>query len=72
MALLACQSHRLKRIARSSLAVEGMTICEAIETAEHLRAVLAEVLVPGFVPCEWETAADHIEVGDLHRCEKRV
>lgn len=38
-------SHRLKRVARSSMATESMALCEATEHAEFLRACLCEVLV---------------------------
>ena len=41
-------SHRLKRVARSSMATESMALCEATEHAEFLRACLCEVLNPEY------------------------
>ena len=55
-------SHRLKRVARSSLATEGMALCEAVEHGEYVRACLAEILDPQFNFRKWEEAASWIEM----------
>ena len=55
-------SHRLKRVARSSLATEGMALCEAVEHGEYVRACLAEILDPQFDFRKWENAASWIEM----------
>ena len=55
-------SHRLKRVARSSLATEGMALCEAVEHGEYVRACLAEILDPQFDFRKWEEAASWIEM----------
>ena len=47
-------SHRLKRVARSSMATESMALCEATEHAEFLRACLCEVLNPEYDFRQWE------------------
>ena len=47
-------SHRLKRIARSSLATESMALCEATEHGEFLRACFRELTDPNFDYRKWE------------------
>ena len=54
--------RRLKRVARSSLATEGMALCKAVEAAEHLRAALAELMWVSFDYRQWEQAADFAKV----------
>lgn len=53
-------SHRLKRIARSSMATESMALCEAVEHGEYVRACLAELLQPQFDFRKWEGCARKI------------
>ena len=55
-------SHRLKRVARSSLATEGMALCESVEHGEYVRACLAEMLDPNFNFRKWEDAASWISL----------
>ena len=62
VALLCWSSHRLKRVARSSLATEGMALCEATEQGEFIRACLAEAIVPSFHYKQWEEAAKLIQM----------
>ena len=50
-------SHRLKRVARSSLATESMALCEATEHGEFLRACFRELLDPCFDYRKWEENA---------------
>jgi len=52
-------SHRLKRVARSSLAVEAMGVCEGLEAGEHVRCCLEELRNPAFEVKTWETAAQN-------------
>lgn len=47
-------SHRLKRVARSSLATESMALCEAAEHGEFLRACFRELIDPTFDYRKWE------------------
>ena len=62
VAAITWSSHRLKRVARSSLATEGMALCEAVEAAEHLRASLAELLWPALDYRRWEEASKFAKV----------
>ena len=50
VAPLCWSSHRLKRMARSSRAVEAMGVCEGVEAAEYVRCGLVVIN-------EWHTAA---------------
>lgn len=47
-------SHRLKRVARSSMATESMALCEATEHGEFLRACFCELTDPNFDFRSWE------------------
>ena len=58
----AWSSHKLKRVARSSLATEAMGLCEGIEAAEYMRCALRELLDPTYDLKTWETAAEHIPI----------
>lgn len=49
-------SHRLKRVARSSMATESMALCEATEHGEFLRACFRELVDPCFDFKRWETS----------------
>ena len=55
-------SHRLKRVARSSLATEGMALCESVEHGKYVRASLAEMLDPNLNFRKWEDAASWISL----------
>ena len=55
--VLSWSSHRLKRVARSSLATESMGLCEASEHAEFARVCLQETLAGSFDFKNWEDAA---------------
>ncbi len=46
--MVIAQTATWKRVARSSLATEGMAVCEATEHGDHYRACLAEVIIPSF------------------------
>ena len=47
-------SHRLKRVARSSIATESMGLCKAVERGEFLRACFCELTDPAFNFRQWE------------------
>lgn len=62
-------SHRLKRVARSSMATESMALCEATEHAEFLRACFCELTDPRFDFRKWETCTLHVPVWAATDCK---
>ena len=47
-------SHRLRRPTPSSMFAESLALAEASKHGDFFRAVLAELLVPGFEYRKWE------------------
>lgn len=69
LAIMECQSSRLQRVVRCSMAAELSMAATAFEHGDHVRATLAEIMCPRFEMRRWKMYASqwrHILVMDAN------